>query len=96
MIIKHLWKYGLCTSDQYSQWQSHDLHGPISNKKSEALKHDKSVPLVQNIAGGFDAAVSAPALEPASAASDLPNPLGLHLRPTLALHHSLNRRASCT
>ncbi|BDA46634.1 Conserved oligomeric Golgi complex subunit 2 [Coccomyxa sp. Obi] len=45
----------------------------------------------QNIAGGLDAAVSAPALEPASAAPDLPNPLNLHLRPMLALHHGLTR-----
>ncbi|CAL8471248.1 g10790 [Coccomyxa elongata] len=45
----------------------------------------------QNIAGGLDAAVSAPPLEPASAAPDLPNPLNLHLRPMLALHHSLTR-----
>ena len=45
---------------------------------------------MQNIAGGLDAAVSAPDLAPAP--SELANPLGLQLRAPLALHHALTRQ----
>jgi hypothetical protein len=47
--------------------------------------------MLQNIAGGLDAAVSAPDLVPAP--PELPNPLDLQLQAPLALQHALIRRA---